>query len=259
MKGARPGQDNFAHSGRVEWMLGHIPPAARVAEVGCGTGWGVTLPLSLAGRNVVGLDLDEASIAYGRGVFRREGVDEARLMAEDLSGVPGELDLCIASELLEHLADPELEQMLMTVRAKLRPGGVVLVTVPNGYGWYELEAMLWRRTGLGRLIRKSGLGFVIRRLRRPFVDGATWSDVPNTLSGCPHVQRFTLRTLVQKLGAAGFETIDARGSVMFCGPFSELIFAGARSAQRLNERLAVRFPRISSGFYVAARKPAITR
>jgi SAM-dependent methyltransferase len=252
---AAPGEDHFEHPDRIPWMLGHIPEGPRVVEVGCGTGWGVTIPLLLQGRNVSGVDLDEESIEVGRQQLDRFRLDRNLLQGKDLAELEPGYDVAIASELFEHLPDPVLTEMLHLLRDKLRPGGTLLVTVPNGYGWYELEAAIWQRTGIGKLIRRSGVGFVIRRLKALFVRGATWSEVPNTLSGCPHVQRFTMSAIRSRIENSGFQVVDARGSVLFCGPFSELIFGGSRLVQRLNSFLGRRFPRISAGFYLAACTP----
>jgi 2-polyprenyl-3-methyl-5-hydroxy-6-metoxy-1,4-benzoquinol methylase len=248
-----PGVDNFSHPDRVRWMRSHIPPSARVLEIGCGTGWHVTLPLLQSGLDVTGADLDEESIAYGRAAFRRQGADENALQARDARDLAGSFDVIIASELLEHLDDTGLREMLAVITSKLTEGGRLLVTVPSGYGWFELDSFLWNRTPLGRVFTRTRLSAVIRRLKTLIVSGATRNREPNTLSACPHAQRFTLRDLIRRLGEAGFVVEDARGSVMFCGPLTNLMFAGSRTLQRVNVRLALRFPAISSGFYVAAR------
>lgn len=254
---ARPGEDNFAHPDRIEWILGHIPAGGRVVEVGCGTGWGVTIPTLLSGASIVGVDLDESSIAYGRQLLLREGADERSLIACDLRDLPEQFDVAIASELLEHLHDHELREMLRTIRSKLKPCGTLLVTVPNGYGWYELEALVWRRTGIGRVIDLLRIKSLLRRLKLLLVSGAPFTVVPTTLSACPHVRRFTLRGLMRHLQREGFEVVETRGSVMFCGPFSDMLFGGARGVQRANVRLGRRYPHSSAGFYVAARaRPA---
>ncbi|MBV9819725.1 MAG: class I SAM-dependent methyltransferase [Solirubrobacterales bacterium] len=234
-------------------MLGQIESGMRVVEVGCGTGWGVTLPLLRAGVDVAGVDLDEPSITAGQGIFSEHDAPPAALRAVDLRDLDGRYDAVIASELLEHLGDRELREMLETIRVKLNPGGLLLVTTPNGYGWFELDAAVWRWARLDLLIERTRLAPALRRLKQLVVSGATTSPVPNTLSSSPHVRRFTLSGLSRWLTAAGFEVTDARGSVMCCGPLTELLCGGSRRVERANARLGRRFPRVSSGFYVAAR------
>jgi hypothetical protein len=53
----------------------------------------------------------------------------------------------------------------------------------------------------------------------------------------------------------GFEVINITGSVLFAGPFSNMLFTGVTSIMRLNCALGRLFPRIASGFYIACRLP----
>ena len=254
--GALPTENIYGHLARVHWMARHLRSTDRVLEVGCGTGWRVTLPLRQWGFDVQGTDVDAASIEYGRGLFARAGQPGDALKSDDLRTLDGGFDAIIVSEVLEHLDDPSIEELLALIRSKLAPGGTLIVTVPNGRGWFELEAFLWWRTGVGKLLTASGLAFAIRRLRAIFVAGPTRNIVPSTLSSTPHVQRFNLRSIQDRLRGAGFEVVDASGSVLFAGPFSDLLFTGSHAAQVLNRRLGVRFPRAAAGFYVAATAPA---
>jgi SAM-dependent methyltransferase len=169
-----------------------------------------------------------------------------------LDEVAGEFDVIIVSEVLEHLSDDELDLMLAELRAKLKPQGRLLVTVPNGYGWFEAESFLWHKTGLGFLLTYSGVAPLIRRLRIPFASGPTFGKVPSSLSSAPHVQRFTLAGIEKMLAAAGFDVIDSRGSVLACGPVTDTLFTGFAWLMAVNCRLGEFFPKIAAGFYLAA-------
>ena len=84
--------------------------------------------------------------------------------------MPGQFDAVIASEILEHLDDEELRDSLAVIHEKLKPGGKLLVTTPNGYSLFELENLLWYRTGVDRLYRRlrsagSPVGCAASRLR----------------------------------------------------------------------------------------------
>jgi hypothetical protein len=149
--------------------------------------------------------------------------------------------------------------LLRLARARLRPGGAILVTVPNGYGWFELESFAWFRTPVGWLLTRSGLAFLVRRLRGLFTGGATHSAFASSLDTSPHVQRFTFVSIQLRLQDAGLEVTDATGSVMFCGPFSDMLFTGVQHVMRLNQWLGRRYPRAAAGFYVAARDPSCRR
>ncbi|MDP8909945.1 MAG: class I SAM-dependent methyltransferase, partial [Chloroflexota bacterium] len=214
-------RDNIAgHGQRLEWLRSQLSSSDRALELGCGTGYMITLPLRTWGYDVVGIDLDETSIRYGRELLRRNGLDPSALRVADLGQLDESFDVILASEILEHLCDDELEETLATVRARLRPGGRLLVTVPNGYGWFELEAKLWFATGIDRIFNRTWPNRVVSRANSLLARGYTDAEHPSTLADSPHRQRFTYRSIRQRLRQAGFEVVAARGSVLIAGPFS---------------------------------------
>jgi len=251
-----PRENVYGHLQRLDWLRGHLQPEDRVVEFGCGTGRLITLPLRASGYDVVGVDLDQRSIDHGRGLLREAGLDSAALQAVDLRDLPGPFEAVIASEILEHLDDRELEESLEIIRAKLVAGGKLLVTTPNGYSLFELENLLWYRTGVDRLYGRLRSGRFARRLRRLKAQRADWSDQPEpmTLADSPHKQRFTWRSIHETLSRSGFEVVEARGAILFCGPFSDVALSGLPRVMALNKRLGRRFPRVASDFYLAAVK-----
>jgi SAM-dependent methyltransferase len=250
-----PRENIYGHVKRLNWIRARLRETDRTIEFGCGTGYMLTLPLRSWGYDVRGVDLDEASIARGRVILTEAGQPQDALQAIDLRDVEGRLDALIASEVLEHLSDATLAEALALIHERLRPGGLLLVTVPNGYGWFELEALLWERTVLGRLFRLGPVRGSIYRLRRRLV-GAHYMDAahPSTVADSPHVRRFTLRSLRETLESAGFAVQDVTGSVMFCGPFTHGLLTGVEPFMRWNACLGSRFPTLAAGFYVAARR-----
>jgi SAM-dependent methyltransferase len=249
-----PAEDIYGHLGRVHWFRTHLSRSARIIEVGCGTGYQITLPLRTWGYNIVGIDIDSQSIEYGRRLFENAGLGTEILVAEEFRSTSGEFDAVIISEVLEHLSDTEVDDLLKTAHTKLRANGVLLVTVPNGYGWFEMESFLWKKLGVGAVLTYSGVAYLARRIKGLVVRGRPYTRVAPTLSSTPHVQRFTLRGICRRIERAGFGVYDATGSVLACGPFSDMMLTGAESVMQLNRRLGSRFPTVAAGFYVAARK-----
>jgi SAM-dependent methyltransferase len=216
----------------------------------------LTLPLRVWGYDVTGVDIDSVSVEYGLEVLDRAGVGENALAVRDLADIEGELDVVIASEVLEHLDDHELLEVLGLIRSKLRPGGRILVTVPNGYGWFEWESFLWFRCGFDRLYHRRRVNMLIWHLRQRRFGDYVDSPYPSTLADSPHKQRFTYRSIHETLARAGFEVREARGSVLIAGPFSNLVLTGWQAGMGLNARLGRRLPRIAAGFYLAGQKSA---
>jgi 2-polyprenyl-3-methyl-5-hydroxy-6-metoxy-1,4-benzoquinol methylase len=98
---------------------------ARVADVGCGVGWS-TLALARAypKANVVGYDLDAASIAAARARAAAEGLT-VRFEQKGAEAVEAGQDLIVVLEALHDMARPT--KALAAFRAALAPGGSVLI------------------------------------------------------------------------------------------------------------------------------------
>jgi SAM-dependent methyltransferase len=249
-----PSENAYGHLKRVDWIRSHLHPGDRIAEVGCGTGYRVTFPLRLEGKDVIGIDIDGPSIRLGRTLFEQAGLDPGLLVNADLEDVAGSFDVVILSEVLEHLSDEDRCDLLAIVREKLVPGGRVLVTVPNGYGWYELESFLWKRARIGGLLERAHVAGGIARAKGAVLRETIEDPIPSSLSESPHVQRFTPRRIRAALRRSGFEPYDFTGSVLFAGPFSNLLLTGISTAMRANNSFGTRFPWVAAGYYVAATR-----
>jgi 2-polyprenyl-3-methyl-5-hydroxy-6-metoxy-1,4-benzoquinol methylase len=249
-----PDENIYGYLSRVDWLKGHLSPNDAIIEIGCGTGYRITYPLLAAGHKVTGVDTDAASIAYGKRLLTEAGLSAESLLVGRFEDFSDRFDVVIISEVLEHLGDSDISSLLSAVHARLAPSGKLLVTVPNGYGWFELESFLWHKTGLGRVLTQTGLAWSIRRLKRYLVRGVAYDRFASTLSTSPHVQRFSRRTISQRLTDAGFCPVETQGSVLICGPFSDLLFTGAELVMRANRWAGSRTPDLAAGFYIAATK-----
>jgi SAM-dependent methyltransferase len=248
-----PRENVYGHVKRLHWIRDQLRPGDRVLEFGCGTGYMITLPLRTWGYEASGVDLDAASIARGQEILAAAGQPRDALRAVDLREIDGPFDAVIASEILEHLDDATLADALGLIRERLGPDGILLVTVPNGYGWFELEAFMWERTPLGRLFRLGWIQGLLHRLRGRATGGYLDAAHPSTVADSPHVRRFTLRSVRATLERAGYVIESVHGSVAFCGPFSHTLLTGVESFMRLNGQLGDRLPPLAAGFYVVAR------
>jgi SAM-dependent methyltransferase len=234
-------------------MREHLERSDQVLELGCGTGYMITMPMRTWGYDVVGIDLDDPSIQLGRRLLAANGLPPSALRTIDLRDLHDAYDAIIASEVLEHLEHEDLKAILDTIHARLRRNGLLLVTVPNGYGWFELEAALWFRTGVDRLFHRRRVNRLVSGAHHVLTRGYVDAVAPSTIADSPHRQRFTLRSICGLLEQAGFQVEDAGGSVLVAGPFSHLLFTGITPVMRLNAALGRRLPRLAAGFYVAAR------
>tara|TARA_R110002012_G_scaffold101318_5_gene240340 strand:+ start:840 stop:1601 length:762 start_codon:yes stop_codon:yes gene_type:complete len=100
-------------------------------DIGCGGGL-VSEPLTRLGAAVTGIDADARTIGTARLHAEQTGldIDYRACLAEDLAAeMPGAFDAVIASEVIEHVADPAL--FAASLAKLVRPGGAVFVTTLN--------------------------------------------------------------------------------------------------------------------------------
>jgi 2-polyprenyl-3-methyl-5-hydroxy-6-metoxy-1,4-benzoquinol methylase len=104
-------------------------PPARVADVGCGTGWStIAIAQAYPKARVDGIDLDEPSIATARQNAAKSGVEDRVRFEDRDAGAPGRAasyDLVTAFETIHDMADPVAA--LRAMRSLVAPGGAVLV------------------------------------------------------------------------------------------------------------------------------------
>lgn len=160
--GGAIGERSFWARGRaalIAWALGrHAPGARRFLEVGCGTG-GVLAHLEHAfpELELVGV---EALVEGLRAARAR--VSRAQLVQADAARLPydAEFDAAGAFDVIEHIDDDEA--VLAALVAAVRPGGTILVTVPQHrwlYGPADVAARHVRRytrRELAAKIRRAG-------------------------------------------------------------------------------------------------------
>ena len=98
--------------------------APRLLDIGCGTGW-ITSVWAENGFNVTGLESSPVRAKIAR---ERHGLNIAEKHIETYE--PEEkYDIVIMRHLLEHIEDPE--SVIKKVRTFIKPGGVLLVVIPN--------------------------------------------------------------------------------------------------------------------------------
>ena len=138
----------------------------RVLDVGCGKGLFLT-GLRELGWQVYGTELSEISSGFARS----SGLRVYTKTIEDAPFEAGSFDLITLFHVLEHLPQPQ--GTLVTALSLLRPGGILLVEVPNIGSWYA----------------------------RVFGDHWFHYDVPR------HLFHFNPETLHRIVSAAGFHVI----------------------------------------------------
>lgn len=118
----------FEHVVRYAFAARHVA-GRRALDAGCGCGYGAHYLLRADASEVIGVDLDPASIDYSRRHFADEALGFA---VGDVLNLPFEaesFDVVTCFEVFEHVEPPAA--LLAELRRVLRPDGVLVVSTPN--------------------------------------------------------------------------------------------------------------------------------
>jgi SAM-dependent methyltransferase len=147
----------------LTWAIRRFFPNARsFLEVGCGTGF-VLLGLS---RALPSLSLTGSEVLCEGLAVASQRVPQAAFLQMDAHRIPfaDEFDVAGAFDVLEHIEQDE--QVLQEMHRAIRPGGGVLLTVPQHPGlWSQVDARSghrrrYRRDELQRKVTRAGFRLV---------------------------------------------------------------------------------------------------
>ncbi|MDZ4666336.1 MAG: methyltransferase domain-containing protein [bacterium] len=229
----------------VKSIAGLNNKEAKVLDIGCGNG-NISLALGSLGYHVTGVDIDQKSIdtASSRNTFSNvkfEVLDANSFAMNDA------FDAVVCSEVLEHLTKPyELTESIYRI---LRPGGVFVATVPNGYGPRELLI-----TRPMQYLQKNGLDKPIVSFKRML--GYNAKTLQSSNEDLTHVQFFSVGAFNRLLTGAGFKQLDYQNADFLerIFPFS-LLTRRIKLLQRIDCAIVDYLPRhLTCGFYTSWTK-----
>lgn len=214
----------------------------RILEVGCGNG-NVSRGIASMGYQVLGVDIDKESIELARSNNPLPNLDFRAEAAEDLKE-HGSFDAIVCTEVLEHLDDPTV--VLNYVKENLRPGGLFISTVPNGFGPRELLM-----TKPQQFLQKNGMGDGLLTIKRAL--GYGHGTVQSSNPDLEHVQFFSKARIVGLHREAGFRLLKFGHGEFISSVFPYSIFSKrSESLQKLDNKVSDLLPSfLSSGFYMS--------
>lgn len=216
--------EDVGHFGDTEWSRGaeqtaresadlwetglsrltrHAGNQGRLLDVGCGHGFFLRTASS-AGWEAHGIDVSEHALAYGRNRLDLQHMTRGDFLQ---SGFPdGHFDAVTLWNSLEHVASPSAT-VAEAVRV-LRPGGVLMVRVPN----IDFSRLLWRFRPLLSLV---GMGHWSYLMTPP----------PQHLFG---FSRKTIRALLEK---HGFEVLEVSPAGVKVGSYDRVSWRAGLAAR----------------------------
>jgi SAM-dependent methyltransferase len=247
-----PRENHYGHTKKLRFILDAIAAQqrrlgrrARVLDFGCGNGAAVSQYIIKIGCAYVGVDIHEPSLTYATMHFGGEHV-------RFCNAIPAgeQFDVIVYSDFLEHVDDPAA--VLQAHTQFLATDGIVVASVPNGYGPFEIEQWLDKTFRLSKGLE--ALSSVKRRLLGRLQPGDTVGLPYNHDSG--HLVFFT-RTMLRDVAAKSGLRIARFAHGAFIGASISGI-ALARSARLMawNTRVADRLPywSVSTWYFVLGKQ-----
>jgi 2-polyprenyl-3-methyl-5-hydroxy-6-metoxy-1,4-benzoquinol methylase len=143
---------NFLNHRKFYSFSAQFVKGRRVADIGCGSGYGCSMLKAAGAAEVSGADISAPAIDFARATyptdaqFTLQGITNLSLYAT------GTFDVTLTSEVLEHIKEYGKEDLAVSeLRRITRPGGVVVLATPNsemlkhhGFSYEEMSRLMAR-------------------------------------------------------------------------------------------------------------------
>ncbi len=141
--------NNFLNHSKFYRFAAQFVKEKRVADVGCGSGYGCEILKRSGAALVCGSDISKASINFAKSRYG----NSAKFTVQGITNLhkysDGFFDVTVSSEVLEHVKEYKMEEAaLIELKRITRPGGLLIVATPNremlgDHGFYfdEINAL----------------------------------------------------------------------------------------------------------------------
>jgi SAM-dependent methyltransferase len=208
--------DYYKHLRPALLALADSVPMTRVLEIGCGAGETLRYLRQRGAQYTVGVEIRGDVAEVAKNGSQADVIIVGDIETLDLPFPAEHFDLVVASFVLEHVRDPwAVTRRLVSL---LRPGGLLVGSLPNVRHWSVLAPLLFR----GR-----------------------WEYVDDGIMDWTHFRFFTRRTIAKLLSESGLHVDVNRGEV-----------AGRKSVAVNIATLGVMSDFLAFAYNFRARKPS---
>ena len=195
-----------AYVDRAEIILDKMSGKKRILEIGCGRGFYLKALKEISPKiEITGVDLNPKYLEIAKKYVDNKEVKIIKGNAIKLEFKENSFDGLIASEILEHIKDDK--KVLKEIRRLLKPGGEVIISVPN-----KEYPFLW-----------DPLNWCLERFFRTHVPKKIW-----WLAGiwAGHIRLYSEDELIKKVKESGLIIEKVWRKTKYCWPFSHFLFYG---------------------------------
>jgi 2-polyprenyl-3-methyl-5-hydroxy-6-metoxy-1,4-benzoquinol methylase len=140
---------NFLNHRKFYLFAAQFAGGRKVADIGCGSGYGCRILKEQGASSVHGYDASRAAVEYARSRYGDCAEFDVQLITRMDRAPGGAFDLSVCSEVLEHVKEYGKEgQALSELKRITRKGGLVIVGTPNsemlgrhGFSFDEIDGL----------------------------------------------------------------------------------------------------------------------
>lgn len=181
----------------------------------------------------LGFDIHKESIDYAKKKYKTKKINFTEKIPNK------KFDIIIISEVLEHLNNPE--KVLFELRHKLNKDGLILGSIPNGYGLTEIEKFVIHKFFIYDFLRFFYSLFKKKKLKNKHIPF-------NHDSG--HVQFFTLSRFKKMIKKCTLKIYEIRNGSLMGADISGSTFLKFEFTKKINTKIADFIPHFMSATWI---------
>ncbi len=209
----------------------------KILDFGCGTGQLLSIPLAQSFENRIVLyayDIDLPSLEKLTYESRNKNIRNIVVCKSRDEIVSQQFDIIIFSEVIEHIENPQ--KILSELIEMLKADGKLIITLPNGYGYFEFDSLM---TNIIILLIKPILYKLLSRKRKNANDECREQA---TLAINPHINFFSYRQIIKLLSSLNLTVEKCEGRTFICGPIISKLIDKSDFLIALNNYLGSKLP-----------------
>ena len=181
----------------------------------------------------LGFDIHKESIDYAKKKYKTKKINFIKKIPNK------KFDIIIISEVLEHLNNPE--KVLFELKQKLKKDGLILGSIPNGYGLTEIEKFVIHKFFIYDFLRFLYSFFKKKKEKNKHIPF-------NHDSG--HVQFFTLSRFKKMIKKCNLKIHEIRNGTLMGADISGSTFLKFEFTKKINTKIADFIPHFMSATWI---------